>query len=81
MAYPTGMTRKALEHLQTIPAEILAAVARGEIDLNKVARTELALRGLDWSAKWVGFPEAERISNLIPVRGAKGKMIAVSVPE
>ncbi len=71
----------ASAYVQTIPSDILAAAARGEIDLNKIARAELANRGLNWQAKWVGFPEAARIAKMIPTRGPKGNMIAVSIPE
>jgi hypothetical protein len=49
---------RAAEYLQTIPAALLAAVVRGEIDLNLVASEQLAARGLDASGAWVGFPAA-----------------------
>ena len=48
-------------YLQTFPSEILAAAARGEVDLNSFAKAELASRGLDLQAKWVGFAEAARL--------------------
>lgn len=48
----------AQEYVQTIPSEILAAVARGEIDLNQLAQLELASRGQDINGKWVGFERA-----------------------
>ncbi len=50
--------------LQTIHADILAAAARGEIDLNTLARRELASRGLDDNGRWVGFREAEQLHGL-----------------
>lgn len=50
----------AIEYLQIVPAEILAMVARGEVDLNNCARLELSYRGLDENGKWVGFDEAEK---------------------
>jgi hypothetical protein len=53
--------RHALEMLQTFPAFLLAAVARGEVDLNAIARVELADRGLDDDGKWVGFGNAEAL--------------------
>lgn len=44
--------------IQTADTEVLAAVARGEIDLNLIAREELASRGLDDQGRWVGFDQA-----------------------
>ena len=61
MAYGTEFTVDALGFIQIADAKILAAVARGELDLNAVARQELANRGLDRNGKWVGFEEARRI--------------------
>jgi len=50
--------------LQVIHADILASAARGELDLNALARRELASRGLDQNGQWVGFREAERLHGL-----------------
>lgn len=47
--------------IQIADAKVLAAVARGEIDLNRVARWELASRGLGLDGKWVGFEAAREI--------------------
>ncbi len=47
-----------LGFLQTALTKVLAAAARGEIDLNRLAREELANRGLDTQGKWVGFTQA-----------------------
>jgi hypothetical protein len=44
--------------LQTCHTNVLLAAAAGKIDLNAMARAELANRGLDTSGKWVGFREA-----------------------
>jgi len=44
--------------IQTADTEVLAAVARGEIDLNLIAREELASRGLNDQGRWVGFDQA-----------------------
>lgn len=71
----------ALDYLQTMPADALAAAARGDINLNTLARHELANRGLNRAAKWVGFPEANRLAKQVPVRGANGKTIFVSIPD
>lgn len=43
---------------QLIPARVLAAVARGELDLNYLAREELALRGLGLSGARIGLEPA-----------------------
>ena len=50
----------AAEWLQTIPADVLAAAARGDVDLNDGARAELVSRGLDWAGRWIGFDAAAR---------------------
>lgn len=46
--------------LQLCKSEVLAAAARGDIDLNRLAREELAARGLDLKCRWVGFERAAR---------------------
>ena len=48
-----------LGFIQLAGTKILAAVARGEVDLNAVARRELASRGLDRNGKWVGCERAQ----------------------
>ena len=50
-----------LGFIQLALTEVLAAVARGELDLNKLAREELAARGLDQHGHWVGFEKAAEI--------------------
>ena len=50
-----------LGFIQTALTEVLAAVSRGELDLNKLAREELAARGLDQNGRWVGFQKAAEI--------------------
>ena len=47
--------------IQVAEAKVLAAVARGEIDLNRIAREELANRGLGLNGEWVGFDRARQI--------------------
>lgn len=49
------------QHLNVLPSQLLAAAARGEIDLNQLAAVVLAGRGLNHNATWVGFPEAARL--------------------
>lgn len=50
--------------IQIAPAKVLAAVARGEIDLNRIAREELASRGLGLRGEWVGFEKARKVHGL-----------------
>ena len=47
--------------IQIAMTKVLAAVARGELDLNRLAREELAARGLDDKGVWVGFDRAKQI--------------------
>ena len=47
--------------IQIADTKVLAAVARGEIDLNRIAREELANRGLGLNGEWVGFERARQI--------------------
>ena len=47
--------------IQIAMTKVLAAVARGELDLNRLAREELAARGLDDKGVWVGFDRAKLI--------------------
>jgi len=58
MTTATHMTaddRNPLYALQTLSGEVLQMAARGEIDLNELARAELASRGVDEDGKWVGW--------------------------
>ena len=47
--------------LQTASTHLLMLVLAGELDLNLLARLELANRGLDGNGKWVGFAKAAEI--------------------
>jgi hypothetical protein len=51
-------TNDAAAHLQTFPTAIIAAIVRGEIDLDALAREELVSRGCGLDGKWVGFDAA-----------------------
>lgn len=55
--------------LQAAHARLLVAAASGEVDLNALARQELASRGIDANGRWIGFPAAER-AWLSPARAA-----------
>ncbi len=50
--------------IQIANTKVLAAAARGEIDLNRIAREELANRGLGLHGEWVGFQAAREIHGL-----------------
>ncbi len=65
MTYTTQQfTVDELGFIQTALAKVLAAAARGEIDLNRLAREELAARGLDMQGVWVGFDRAKEFQNV-----------------
>jgi hypothetical protein len=53
-----------LSTLQLIDSDTLAKAARGEVDLNHVAKIILAQRGHDLNGKWVGFNQAAKIHNI-----------------
>jgi hypothetical protein len=50
--------------LQIASVMVLTMAARGDIDLNLLARMELAARGLDADGKWVGFDTAKALHNV-----------------
>lgn len=56
-----GFTVDELGAIQLLSSDVLAAVARGELDLNRVALEHLAGCGLDEHGKWIGFPAARRL--------------------
>lgn len=65
MTYTTKeFTVDEVGFIQTALTKVLAAAARGEIDLNRLAREELASRGLDEQGNWVGFDRAKQIHNV-----------------
>lgn len=53
-----------LGFIQICLTKVLAASARGELDLNQLAREELAARGQDKNGTWVGFEQAAEIHNV-----------------
>ena len=58
--------------IQIAPAKVLAAVARGEIYLNQIAREELAARGMGLRGEWVGFKAARKVHG-VEVHGGMEK--------
>lgn len=63
--------------IQTADTKVLAAVARGEIDLNQIAREELASRGLDDQGRWVGFDQARAVLFSVSNSGENGSTTRV----
>ena len=62
MSYSSGsFSIDDIGFIQTAAASVLAAVARGEIDLNRIAKEELVNRGLDVNGAWVGFAKAKEL--------------------
>ncbi|MBN8751340.1 MAG: hypothetical protein J0I65_28115 [Variovorax sp.] len=60
MKYTTsGFAVDEIEFLQHVPVRVLVAAARGKLDLNRLAREELAQRGLNQEGVWVGASRAE----------------------
>jgi hypothetical protein len=57
----TNQTATAQGILQLVPTDTLAAVLAGEVDLNALARREMAGRGLDATGQWVGFEAAKAL--------------------
>ena len=65
IGYSAGpFTVDEIGFIQIAPVKVLTAVARGEIDLNRIAREELAARGLGLRGEWVGFQKAREIHGL-----------------
>lgn len=56
-----GFTVDEIGFIQLADARVLAAAARGKIDLNLIAREDLAGRGLGLHGEWVGFEKARKI--------------------
>ena len=50
--------------IQIALTKVLAAVARGELDLNQLAKEELAGRGLNDQGNWIGFDAAKKHHNV-----------------
>ncbi len=52
------LNNEKLGFLALAGTDVLAAVARGEIDLNRLAREVLVNRGMNAHGVWVGFERA-----------------------
>ena len=65
MAYTTQQfTVDETGFIQIALTKVLAAVARGELDLNRLAKEELAARGLNDQGNWIGFDAAKKHHNV-----------------
>jgi len=65
MTYSTQQfTVDEVGFIQIALTKVLAAAARGELDLNRLAKEELASRGLDDKGVWVGFDRAKHLHNI-----------------
>ena len=65
MTYTTNdLTLDEVGFIQFADIKALSAAAKGELDLNRLAREELASRGLDREGNWVGFDRASQIHNV-----------------
>jgi hypothetical protein len=63
VSYSKGkFTLDEIEFIQSATVSALVAAVRGELDLNLIAREELAARGLDENGVWIGFEKARRIA-------------------
>ena len=61
MTYTTQLfTVDETGFIQIALTKVLAAVARGELDLNRLAKEELAARGLNDRGNWIGFDAAKK---------------------
>lgn len=66
MSYTSNeFTVDEIGFIQIALTKVLAAVARGELDLNLLAREELAARGLDKQGEWVGFEAAKKVHEIV----------------
>lgn len=65
MSYTTGkFTVDEVGFIQTALTKVLAAVAAGELDLNRLALEELACRGMDRQGRCVGVATAKSLLSL-----------------
>ena len=62
----TKPTHDEILSIQVLPISVLLAAANQQLDLNTLAREELAARGLDASGKWVGFAKARAVHGVKP---------------
>ena len=64
--------------IQIALTKVLAAVARGEFDLNRLAREELAARGQDKRGQWVGFDAAKKIHEIATYATTEQQLLQIA---
>ena len=57
----TPPTDEEIKTIQVFPTSVLVAAANNQVDLNALARAELANRGMNTNGAWVGFAKAKEI--------------------
>lgn len=57
----SSLDAAARSHLQPIPTAVLTAAIRGDIDLLRLVRAELAARGVNLDGEWIGFQAARQM--------------------
>ena len=57
----TPEEQNAADYLQPMPASTLQGLATGRIDAQRLAREEMANRGLGLVGEWVGFEKARML--------------------
>ena len=77
---PEDFSRDETGHLGLLPAAFLAAVARGEINLNAMAKQELADSGLDEYGDWIGHDNAAIRMDGHMIPRADGRRVWTSIP-
>lgn len=55
-----GIEQDLQQQLQSIDTRFLLAIHYGGVDVQSVARRELAARGIGSNGRWVGFAEASQ---------------------
>lgn len=50
-----------IEFIEAATVRVLVGATQGDVDLNQLARDELAMRGMNKDGVWVGFDAAARI--------------------
>lgn len=60
VSYSLGpLTPDQIDFLHAVPVRVLVAAANGAVDLNQLARQELANRGYDLDGVWIGYAAAK----------------------
>ncbi len=57
----TPEEQNAANYLQPMPSSTVAGIATGQIDAQRLAREEMANRGLGLAGEWVGFETARML--------------------